>query len=382
MKIVFICFTEKGFRTEARLAEGMKNKGHHPMLFAMGTHVLQNVNRAAGPAFEAVKPGELSAWTGAWFSSADAMIFIGACGIAVRAIAPYVRDKRTDPAVLSVDDSGAFVIPVLSGHLGGANALAYEAAGILKACPVITTATDVNRKFAVDVFAKDNGLVIGDMTAAKEISAALLAGDPVGLFSDFSFRGQIPDGLCPDRICLHNFWITYSKPEKLEIGKERLLKLVPKCIAVGIGCRKGTSKEAISHAVQEAFLEHHLDVSGICALSSIDLKSREEGICSLAREWGVPFLTYKKEELEQVPGQFAESDFVKKTVGIGNVCERAAAAACLEAGKEVRLLIPKRAGNGVTVAAACFEPEIRFEGERKRGSKGKADGQEKSGREA
>ena len=96
----------------------------------------------------------------------------------------------------------------------------------------------------------------------------------------------------------------------------------------------------------------------------------------------VPFLTYEKGELEQVPGQFAESDFVKKTVGIGNVCERAAAAACLEAGKEVRLLIPKRAGNGVTVAAACFEPEIRFEGERKRGSKGKADGQEKSGREA
>ena len=163
--------------------------------------------------FSPVKEGGLSAWAGERFGDSDGLIFIGACGIAVRAIAPYIRDKKTDPAVLAADEKGRFVIPLLSGHLGGANELAERlAAGLAKsgipAQAVLTTATDVNRRFAVDVFAKEHGLVLDQMKLAKEISAAVLAGEPVGLFSDFPFSGPVPEGLYKDRICPQNIRIT------------------------------------------------------------------------------------------------------------------------------------------------------------------------------
>lgn len=113
------------------------------------------------------------------------MIFIGACGIAVRSIAPFVASKKTDPAVLVVDECSRFVISLLSGHLGGANELAGTAAKILDAMPVVTTATDLHQCFAVDVFAKKNDCGILNMKGAKEVSAALLAGEKAGFFSDF-----------------------------------------------------------------------------------------------------------------------------------------------------------------------------------------------------
>ena len=94
------------------------------------------------------------------FSSSDALIFVGACGIAVREIAPYVRDKRTDPAVVCIDERARFAISLLSGHIGGANALTAELAEALGATPVITTATDVNGRFSVDAWAAQNGWTI------------------------------------------------------------------------------------------------------------------------------------------------------------------------------------------------------------------------------
>ncbi len=124
-------------------------------------------------------------------TDSDAVIFIGACGIAVRSIAPYVASKKTDPAVLVVDECGKFVISLLSGHLGGANELAENSsAEILEAMPVVTTATDLHHRFAVDVFAKKNNCAILNMKAAKEVSAALLAGKKVGFYSEFPWDGN------------------------------------------------------------------------------------------------------------------------------------------------------------------------------------------------
>ena len=127
------------------------------------------------PRFE--EPGFLpldKAVYGASFSSMDALIFVGACGIAVREIAPYVKSKKTDPAVLCIDEAGRFVIPLLSGHIGGANALAVELAEKLGATAVVTTATDVRGKFSVDAWAARHGCVISDMGLAKAVSAAIL----------------------------------------------------------------------------------------------------------------------------------------------------------------------------------------------------------------
>ena len=109
------------------------------------------------------------------------MIFIGAAGIAVRAAAPWIRDKFADPPVIVIDETARFVIPLLSGHVGGANELACELAAFLGAVPVITTATDRNGLFAVDLFAAGNGLVLTDRKMAREISARILEGKPLGL---------------------------------------------------------------------------------------------------------------------------------------------------------------------------------------------------------
>ncbi len=358
MKISLICFTEHGFQTEKRIAKILKDREYSVCPYVMGKYAMQAASMDHEISFAPVKEGTLSLWAGERFADSEAIAFIGACGIAVRAIAPHVRDKKTDPAVVVLDEAAQFVIPLLSGHLGGANRLAKLLAETLKAQAVITTATDVNRRFAVDVFAKDHGLVIDDMTLAKEVSADILSGEPVGLFCDFPVGGPVPGGLFMDTLGQRNLWITIWKKEGGLPPQKRMLRLIPRCVAVGIGCRRGTTKEKIYGEIQKVLEENRIDIRAVCAISSIDLKSSEAGIIELSRELGIPFLAYAKDELERVEGNFTESEFVKRTTGVGNVCERAAMAACLETSKTAKLLVKKNACDGVTVAAACFFPEL------------------------
>lgn len=133
-------------------------------------------------------------WTQKQFGQADGLIYIGAAGIAVRAIAPYLKDKMTDPAVVVIDDQSRYAVSLLSGHVGGANALAEEAAQILGAVPVITTASDVRGLTAVDVWARRRGLLISDRILAKETAAALVNGEEVGFFSDYPLEDGVPEG--------------------------------------------------------------------------------------------------------------------------------------------------------------------------------------------
>lgn len=358
VKISLICFTENGLETERKLARIYQTAGHQTALYALGTHVTGAAKDGTKePSVTLVGDG-LGAWTGEQFAKSDALIFVGACGIAVRAISPYVEDKRTDPAVLVVDERGSFIIPILSGHIGGANELASLAAERTKATAVITTATDINSKFSVDMFAKNHGLLISDMQAAKAVSADILAGEPVGLFSDFAISGRIPKELLSNTMCRHNIWITISKKGKRAEMDLRMLRLIPRCVSIGLGCRRGTPVEKLKEVLAEAMEKNHLDEKSVCALSSIDIKKEEAGLVGLAQSMKAPFLTYPKEELEAVPGAFSDSQVVRQTVGIGNVCERAAMAACLEVSRNSHLLFSKWARDGVTVAAAYFVPEL------------------------
>ncbi len=360
MKISLISFTANGFRTEKRLVSILKKKKDEPCPYVMGKYAMQAAAKDHEISFMPVREGELSDWAGERFTDSEALIFVGASGIAVRAISGHVKNKKTDPAVLVVDESAAFVIPLLSGHLGGANELAVYLAEEMSAIPVVTTATDVNGRFAVDMFAKRNGLSIDNMKLAKEISADILAGRPVGFSAEFPLKGRIPVGLFCDRICSHNIRITIHKRKDPEKETQNVLRLIPRCVALGIGCRRGTPAETIRRVAERALKEEGLDIRSVCAVASIDLKSGEPGLCELTRELEVPFLTYTKEELNRVPGEYTESAFVKKTTGVGNVCERAAMAACKEAAAEARLIIKKYAEDGVTTAAALFEPELEW----------------------
>lgn len=300
----------------------------------------------------------LEKWAKESFEKADAIVFVGAMGIAVRAIAPFVKHKTEDPAVIVVDELGKYSISLLSGHLGGANRLAAIIADLIDAEPIITTATDINNKFAVDTFAKDNDLFITDMTKAKNISAAVLAGEKICLLCDYEISTPLPP-----------YIVMASEPQQegqnIYIGEEsevytNCLNLVPKKYVLGLGCKRGKTAEEIEIAVCEAFRQAQIDIKSIGLLASVDLKQDEEGIKEFCRKHKIKTEFYTADELKNVDGEFTPSDFVCKTVGVDNVCERAA----VKASKNGKLILPKQARNGVTVAiAAKNEKEIviRFE---------------------
>ena len=283
----------------------------------------------------------LASWTAAHFGVDDALVYVGASGIAVRAIAPHVRDKFLDPAVVSVDEAGLFAVPLLSGHVGGANDLARAVARISGGQAAVSTATDVNKLFAVDEWAARHGFAIVERTIAKEISAALLEGRPVGYSSDFAVEDG-PRGVVEGHADL-GFTVSLDDTAA-PFG--RTLHLVPRIATLGVGCRRGTDPSVLERVVGDVLAHAHVSKLAVEAIASIDVKADEPAILGLASKWGVPCRFYTADELSAVPGDFESSDFVRRTVGVDNVCERAA---CASGGT---LLVGKQAGEGVTVALA------------------------------
>lgn len=298
-------------------------------------------------------------WAQEQMEKKHVLLFIGACGIAVRAIAPYITDKLHDSPVLVMDENGEYIIPILAGHMGGANEIAVRIALKFGSIPVITTATDLNKKFAVDLFAKRNSLHIVNKDGIVKISSKVLEGKTVTLSVE---PGHIVKGSkIPESIEI----VSYPPKGAVDIlitteemGNDGGLCLRPQEYIVGMGCRKGKEAEKIEHYIQQ-----NLDVVGISkkqvrALASIDRKKDEEGLLAWCRKANVPFWTYAAEELETVEGDFKASDFVKEQVGVDNVCERAALRAC---GKNGVLILHKQAEDGMTIAIARREWRVEFD---------------------
>lgn len=249
-------------------------------------------------------PGRVSLleWTEEAFTQADALVYIGACAIAVRAIAPYLKSKLSDPAVICMDEMGEYVIPLLSGHIGGANQLALQIADAVKGCPVITTATDRRHTFAADSWAVEQGLGIVNPEAVKEISSAVLEGEEIVL--SVRKRGSLPE--------------------------QAQLRLIPRNIAVGIGCRKGTDPEYLEACFLDFCRKHRIEPAGVGCIASIDKKAEEKALVWLCARRKIPFRTYSADRLMALEGTYTSSEFVRKTTGADNVCERAAVCACEE----------------------------------------------------
>lgn len=335
MKAALFAFTRRGCETARRILTALPEA--HWQCFTL--------ERLSEPNFGALTPE----CYGQAFGASDLLVFVGACGIAVRKIAPYVRDKRTDPAVVCVDEQGTFAISLLSGHIGGANGLTKTIAQAIGAVPVITTATDVNGKFSVDTWAAENGCVIDDMKLAKAVSAAILERN-VPFSSEIPVVGRLPDGLTLGKT--GDLGILVSFQESTPFGNT--LRLIPRILHLGIGCRKGTPKETIAQAVDRVFRENHLDFRAVCLAASIDLKQEEPGLLAFCRERELPVKFYSAAQLSAVPGEFTPSPFVRSVTGVDNVCERAALL-----GAE-RLLVKKTADCGVTVAVAVKHWEVHF----------------------
>ena len=334
MKTAFFSFTDCGARLKDRLRSHLLDVGHK--------------------AFDLRREAGLKEQAAAAFAGADALLFVGAAGIAVRAIAPLVHSKLSDPAVIVIDELGRWVIPLLGGHIGGGNELALELAAFLGAEAVITTATDIHGLFAVDVWAVKQDLAISSLEKAKRVSAALLKGGEVPLLSDYPIEGRPPRGIVYNQGGGDGFGILVSM-RRLD-GGTAMLQLIPRRVYVGIGCRKCVSEDAVAELFQRALEKLRLDERCVAGAASIDLKQAEAGPLNFCGNRGLPCKFFDAAALGRVEGSFSASRFVQETAGVDNVCERAAVAA--SGGGE--LLLAKTVGRGVTMAAALKRVELSF----------------------
>ncbi len=271
-------------------------------------------------------------------------IFIMATGIVVRTIAPLLQSKTRDPAVVVVDDRGSFAISLISGHIGGANRLAGQVADVLGARPVITTATDVNQRPAIDTLAVSLGLKIENPAAIKNVNMALLTDemisvhDPCGFLKDALGERCCPDSVSPDLYVDDTVVALPGDP----------LKLRPASLVAGIGCNRGTPEEEIRTLLQSVLADQGLSPLSLRCMASIDLKKDEQGLLEAARALQVPIRFFSQDELNQIRHVPNPSPMVAKHVGVQSVCE----AAAILAAHQGELIVPKQKTANVTVAIA------------------------------
>lgn len=377
MKVSIISFTLKGIELSLKIKKAFSGETEEDLcLYTKCSHAEKSLTERKLTEKNLAESGlsyveqPLTEWTGEQMKKRRSLLFIGACGIAVRAIAPFLTDKLNDVPVLVMDEQGRFVIPVLAGHVGGANELAVSLAERMGSTPVITTATDLNHCFAVDLFARRNALHIVNKDGIAKVSSRILAGEEVTMAVEEghlreeeaqTLRGRrgsrktnIPDGI---RL------VSTEAPVDVLVapasyGKGRLLTLRPKEYVIGIGCKRGKAAEQIDHFVNRALKESGISMEQVAAFASIDRKKDEEGILWMSSHYGIPFVTYSAEELQQVEGTFHASEFVKSQVGVDNVCERAA---LRFSGPDGILITGKQAEDGITAAIVKRRWSVSFD---------------------
>ena len=281
----------------------------------------------------------LSDWTAECFPVCEALVFVGAVGIAVRAVAPHIGSKTSDPAVVCVDETGRWAIPILSGHLGGANTLAAGIAALTGGEAVVTTATDLNGLFAVDLWAKKQGMAVVNPERIKRVSAKILRRETVVIDSPYPLPRPAPESVqcgAPGDVL-----VSYRSAET------SALQLAPKVLTLGIGCKRGTGAQTLEAVFSRFCAERRILPEAIEKAASIDVKRDEPGLLALCTSHNWPLAFYGAEELRAVPGDYTASRFVENAVGVDNVCERAAV--CCANGK---LIEKKYARDGVTFALA------------------------------
>ena len=281
------------------------------------------------------------------FEQYAAHIFIMATGIVVRMIAPFIQSKMNDPAVVVVDDLGRHAISLLAGHLGGANDLTCKVAGVIEADPVITTATDVNAKPAIDMLAKEKKLKIENPQAIKSVNMALLTDQPICVYDPFTvLQNDIPNAVSwpPKKDAAAAIYVD-DKQIDLPV---HVLVLRPATLVAGIGCNRDTPMHEIRTQLHQIFKKYQLADTSLNRIATIDLKADESGLLDLAKALNVSIDFFSREELNQVEDIQTPSAMVEKHVGVKSECE----AAAILASKTGTLIVPKQITPNVTVAIA------------------------------
>ncbi|MCC8190427.1 MAG: cobalamin biosynthesis protein [Planctomycetes bacterium] len=332
MRIDLVCFTDQGHRLAVSMQRRLVQAEHQAEVTRCG-----RPGRSLGP------------WTREAFSQSDALVFVGSVGIAVRAIAPFLVGKTSDPAVVAIDDAGRFAVSVLSGHVGRANRLAETLASLVGAHPVVTTATDVNGRFAIDEWAAGNGIFIANPDAIRWVSAKLLADQTVTVYAAVPVDGPLPPGFTW-RQTDADVVIDTAAPDRPDA-----LFLVPPAAVLGIGCRRGVSLAALTRAFDRFCQRSGLHPRAFCRVCTLDRKADEVGLVAFCDSRGLPLRVFSADDLAATVGNFPASAFVRQTVGVDNVCQRSAIA-----GGGGRLLAAKTVVDGVAFAAALSDYRLDF----------------------
>lgn len=309
--------------------------------------------------------GDLKAAVERVFREYDGLVMFLALGATIRLLAPYLNDKHSDPAVVVVDDQGRFAVSVLSGHIGGGNALASEVALSIGAQPVITTASDSARTISVDLLGREFDWHVEDLSNVTRVSAAVVNGEPVAVLQEAGEPDwwmedcPLPPNVHPvsslDEVRRFPGWALLVT-DRLFDGRdsallERSVVYRPRSLAVGIGCNRGTPASEIEQAVQETLAGAGLSEASIRTVATIDLKREEAGILEYCEKSGRPLRLFSKQELDGVASLPNPSDNVRRHIGIAGVCEPAA----VLAGDVGELVVPKRKARNVTVAVARID---------------------------
>ncbi|WP_026894568.1 cobalt-precorrin 5A hydrolase [Clostridiisalibacter paucivorans] len=267
--------------------------------------------------------GTLKSFVGVLFKEYKNILFIMATGIVVRVISPYIKDKTRDPAIMVMDEQGRFVISLLSGHLGGANAYTEKIAKGIGAIPVITTASDVLGLISIDMLAKRLNCKMESLKKAKEITADIVNGKRVGICTDIPL--DIPDYNNIKIVgteSINNFdSIIYITNKIIDNTHSRSIQLTLKNIVVGVGCRRGIKGEDMIHGIKALFDEIGLKIESIKKLSSVDIKKDEQGILQASEHFRVPVEFIDRTEIRMIEENFDVSEFVRRTIGVGGVSE-------------------------------------------------------------
>jgi precorrin-4 C11-methyltransferase len=327
--VALIAVTERGVQ-QARLLRRRLRTGevHRPRHYGPSEH-----------GWESVFDGPLSARVPEWFRRCEQLVFFLATGAVTRLIAPCLESKETDPGVLTVDEAGRFVIPLLSGHKGGANAFARTVAGCLGAVPVLTTASDVIGGLSLDLMEEAFGWTAEPHSRLKEAALALVNGAPVALIQEVGCAGgwlaehDLPSNVSfartvsglPERDFQYAVWVTdrLTDPPS-RVPAEQVLWFRPRSLVLGVGCERGVSASALEDGLNRFLAEHRFARHSIGTLVSVDLKADEEAIESLARQCAWDTVFFSPEELAAVSGMPNPSEVVARCVGTPGVAEPAA----------------------------------------------------------
>jgi len=266
------------------------------------------------------------------FKNSNALICLFSLGAVIRLIAPYLKDKKTDPAVIVIDDKTNFVISVLSGHIGGANELTQEISEKLNALPVITTAADVNKTIAVDLVGREFGWKIDDETTVTKISAHMVNAEPIGVFQQTGNKKWYKK--LPKNVTIYNSLEELKKSnskahliisDKIidnELAQESVIYR-PQSLVIGIGLHWDTTKDTIKDGIEHCLKKFNLSSKCIVKLVSIKKPEDVQGLIDLGKDMQIPVEYVNREELAEIITPNPSST-VKAFEGTASVSEAAA----------------------------------------------------------